>query len=100
LRERTAKKIPVSLESSNRVSVRNLTKETLGNETAQAIIRIFETRYLGLKIFWLICLLGCGSLCGYLVAQTLITYLTFSVYTTMTVAMRVAMLSRASDSIM
>jgi hypothetical protein len=76
--------VRASLESSNRVSIRNLTKETLGNETAQAIIRIFETRYLGLKIFWLICLLGCGSLCGYLIAQTLITFLSYSVYTTTT----------------
>jgi hypothetical protein len=65
-----------------RIVIRNLTKETIGNETSQAIIRIFETKYLALKLFWLICLLGCVSLCGYLVTQTFITYLSYPVYTT------------------
>jgi hypothetical protein len=62
--------------------IKNLIKETIGNETSQAIIRIFDTKSIGLKLFWLICLLGCSSLCFYLMIQTLITYLSFSVYTT------------------
>jgi hypothetical protein len=67
-----------------RLMIRNLTKETIGNEAAQAVIRIFDTKYLGIKIFWLICLLGCVSLCGYLVAQTFKVYLRYPVYTTTT----------------
>ena len=67
-----------------RTLIKNLTKETIGNGAAQAVIRIFDTKYLGLKIFWLICLLGCVSLCGYLVAQTFIIYLSYPVYTTTT----------------
>jgi hypothetical protein len=67
-----------------RIMIKNLTKETIGNETSQAIIRIIDTEYLSLKLFWLICLLGCVSLCGYLVAQTFITYLSYPVYTTTT----------------
>jgi hypothetical protein len=65
-----------------RTLIKNMIKETIGNETSQAIIRIFDTDYLGLRIFWLICLLGCGSLCFYLVAQTFLTYLSYPVYTT------------------
>jgi hypothetical protein len=67
-----------------KIIIKNLTKETIGNETSQAIIRIFDTKYLSLKLFWLICLLGCVSLCGYLVAQTFIVYLSYPVYTTTT----------------
>jgi hypothetical protein len=64
--------------------IHKLTKETIGNETSQAIIRIFETKYLSLRLFWFLCLIGCVSLCGYLVAQTFITYLSYPVYTTTT----------------
>jgi hypothetical protein len=67
-----------------RTLIKNLVKETIGNEASQAIIRIFETKYISLIIFWLLCLLGCGSLCFYLVAQTLLTYFSYPVYTTMT----------------
>ena len=70
---------------NTRALIKTLTKETIGNETSQALIRIFETQYLGLKLFWVICLLGCGSLCFYLVAQTVITYLSYPVYTTTTI---------------
>jgi hypothetical protein len=64
--------------------IHKLTKETIGNETSQGLIRIFETKYFSLKLFWILCLIGCGSLCGYLVAQTFITYLSYPVYTTTT----------------
>jgi hypothetical protein len=67
-----------------RLMIRNLTKETIGNEASQAIIHIFDTKHYGLKIFWLICLLGCVSLCGFLVAQTFLTYMSYPVYTTTT----------------
>ena len=65
-----------------RTLIKTLTKETLGNDAAQGLLRIFDTPYTILKIFWLISLLGCGSLCAYLVLQTLIAYLSYPVYTT------------------
>jgi hypothetical protein len=37
-----------------RTLVKNLVKETIGNEASQAIIRIFDTEFIGLKLFWLI----------------------------------------------
>jgi hypothetical protein len=67
-----------------RTLLKTLTKETLGNEATQGLLRIFDTPYTILKIFWLISLLGCGSLCAYLVLQTLIAYLSYPVYTTTT----------------
>jgi hypothetical protein len=66
----------------SKTGIKNLIKETVGNETSQAIIRIFDTKYISLKVFWLLCLLGCSSLCEYLVAQTCLTYLSYPVYTT------------------
>jgi hypothetical protein len=62
--------------------IKNLAKETLYNSFAQAILRIIFTKYLSLKIFWFFCLIICGSLCGYLLLQTLITFLSYPVYTT------------------
>jgi hypothetical protein len=73
------------LQEKTRILVKNLTKETIGNETAQALIRIFDTKYTIIKVFWILCLLGCVSLCGYLVAETFLTYLSNSVYTTTTI---------------
>jgi hypothetical protein len=85
----TPQKEKVNTVESNRVKTialtKNLTKETIGNETAQAIIRMLETKSIGLKLFWLLCLHVCSSLCGYLVTETLITYLSYPVYTTTTV---------------
>jgi hypothetical protein len=77
-------KIPDShvFKIKTRTLIKNLTKETIGNEASQAVIRIFDTKYLGLKLFWLLCLLGSSSLCFYLVAQTFMTYLSYPVYTT------------------
>jgi hypothetical protein len=62
-----------------------LTRDTIGNETAHAILKIFETKYLGLKLFWLCSLLSSSSLCFYLIIQTLLTYLSYPVYTTTTI---------------
>ena len=62
-----------------------MARQTLGNETSQAVIRIFEAKYLCFKLYWLICLLACATLCFYLVAQTILTYLSYPVYTTTTI---------------
>ena len=70
---------------SKKAFIKNSIKETIGNETAQAIIRIFKNKYKGLKVFWLLCLLGSVSLCFYLLIQTLLTYLSYPVYTTTTI---------------
>jgi hypothetical protein len=64
---------------------KDLTKETIGNETAQALIRIFETENKILKVFWIICLVVCGTLSFYFLIQSLFTYLSFPVYTTTTI---------------
>jgi hypothetical protein len=64
---------------------RILFKRTLNNSFAQAIIRLFDTNYISLKLFWFVCLLGCVSLCCYLMIQALISYLSNSVYTTTTI---------------
>jgi hypothetical protein len=69
--------------------IKNLAKETIGNETAQAFIRIFDTKYLCFKLYWLICMLACATLCFYLVAQTLMTYLSYPVFTTTTIVQEV-----------
>ena len=59
----------------------NLTKENVGCAGAQAFIRILDIKNVFLKIFWAVCLLGSNLICGYLVVQTLLTYLSFPVFT-------------------
>ncbi len=66
---------PLLEKHETRTLIKNLIKETIGNETSQAIIRMFDTESVGLKLFWLICLLGCGSLAFFSIIQTLVTYL-------------------------
>ena len=77
-----AKNLKQSNPPKNRTSIKQLIKDTIGNETAQALIRMFETKNKGLKVFWSLCLLLCGTLCGYLLLQALMTYLSYPVYTT------------------
>ena len=91
--DNSIKKLPIKefLASSespsikSRKYVKNLIKEHIGSETSQALVRIFDTKSKGLKVFWVLCLLGCSSLCFYLIAQTFMTYLSYPVYTTSTV---------------
>ena len=65
-------------------SIKNLIKDNIGFEGAQALIRIFDNKNVFLKIFWVVCLLGSNLICGYLLLQTLLTYLSFQVFTTAT----------------
>ena len=76
---------PSSSNIKTRTIIKQLTKETIGNEAAQALLRIFDTNSKGLKVFWILCLVGCGSLSFYLLVQSLFTYLSFPVYTTTTI---------------
>ena len=59
----------------------NLVKENVGNEMAQAFIKIFETDYNTLKAFWSICLIMSISACAYLITQTLLSYFSYETYT-------------------
>ena len=80
----SAKLSPPLPRIKRRTLIKNLTRETLGNEAIQALIRIFDTKYTLLRLFWVVCLLGCSSLCAYLVLQTFLTYLSYPVFTTTT----------------
>ena len=73
-----------AFQSKNKFPILNLIKENIGFEGAQALIRIFDNKNVFLKIFWVVCLLGSNLICGYLLVQTLLTYLSFQVFTTTT----------------
>ena len=66
------------------ILIKNLVKDNIGFEGAQALIRIFDAKIIFLKIFWVVCLVGSNLICGYLLVQTLLTYLSFQVFTTTT----------------
>ena len=62
--------------------MKQIIKENLSNEMAQAAIKIFETSHVSLKIFWIICLLATNSLCFYLVIASFLSYFEYEVNTT------------------
>ena len=78
--------LEIKTESKDSIlnSIKKLTKGNIGFEGAQAFIRILDTKNVFLKIYWVVCLLGSNLICGYLLVQTLLTYLSFPVFTTTT----------------
>jgi hypothetical protein len=71
--------------NATRKPIKTLIRETIGNESAQAFVRVFDSKFFGLKVFWFLGLFACSSFCFYLVARTLLTYLSYPVYTTTTI---------------
>ena len=58
-----------------------LIKEILFNSTAQAILKIYQTKSWVIKIFWLVCLACACSLCSYFVIESVITFVSYEVNT-------------------
>ena len=75
-----AKKAKDQNESLKRI--KSLVKETLYNSAAQAIIKIIETPIYTLKCFLCLCVIVSGGLCSFLIAQLILSYLSFGVSTT------------------
>ncbi len=63
------------------MNILDLIKQTIGNETAQAAIKIFQAPHSLVKLYWIICLSVAGSLTGYFVIQSLVSFATFRVNT-------------------
>jgi len=57
-------------------------KDRLYNSLAQAIIKVFLTPYVVVKIFLILFVLGSSGLASYLVIQSIMTYFTYGVSTT------------------
>jgi len=61
----------------------SLIKEGIGNEAAQAFIKIFQREKPIAKLFWTLSLLMSSGVCSFLVANSLINYLNFDTNTSM-----------------
>ena len=64
-----------------KLSTLDLIKETIGNEAAQAFVKIFRSTSCFKKIFWVTCLIAACSLSAFFVIQSLITFVTYEVST-------------------
>ena len=78
---------PASLKSKSKIMkdtelILNLTKELLYNSMAQAIIKLFQTPHVVLKLLLMVFVLTAGSMSAYLVVHSILTYLSFDVSTT------------------
>ena len=62
--------------------IKALIKEALYNSVAQAIIKAFQTPHVVLKLFLFACILFSGTITSYLIAQSILTYLSYGVSTT------------------
>jgi hypothetical protein len=61
--------------------VQILIKENMGNELVQAILKIYQTNFVAIKIFWIFCLIVNVGFCGYLTIQTIMAYFSYDTYT-------------------
>ena len=66
-------------KNKRKPSTRQLLKEILYNSTCQAILKIYESPSLIIKVFWLSCLLGACSLCSYFVIEALTEFFHYQV---------------------
>ena len=62
--------------------INNYAKEILYNSTAQAIIRMCQTRHSIMRLFLVTCLSLAIALSSYLVSMTLSSYFKYEVFTT------------------
>ena len=62
--------------------IKSILKEVLYNSTAQAILKIFNTRHKLIKIIWIICLVLTCSTCAPLIVKSLTRYFSYEVVTT------------------
>ncbi len=65
-----------------RTRVKNLAKSLLANSTAQAILTLFNTKHISLKLFLLVCLLFSSGFCSYTVIKAILNFVSFPVITT------------------
>ena len=61
--------------------VQVLIKENMGNELVQALLKTYQTNFVAIKIFWIICLIVNVGFCGYLTIQTIMAYFSYDTYT-------------------
>ena len=59
----------------------NIIRNTLGNEAAQATIKVFNSPYIVIKIFWIVCLLVACCLAAFFVIESLIVFVTYKINT-------------------
>ena len=71
-----------NLYEKKRQHMKNIFKETLYNSVAQALIKIFETKYYSLKGMLFIFLAVSGYFSTSLIRQLILSYLSFEVSTT------------------
>ena len=69
-------------KSRTNAKLKKLIKATLYNSAAQSIIKIFETPYVTLKSFLLAFVMMSSGLCGFLIIELIMDYLSFRVATT------------------
>ena len=66
---------------STRHVILNLAKNNIFNELTQASIKIFQTPHLILKLFWILSIFLALGFCSFLIAKSIIEYLSFEVKT-------------------
>jgi len=66
---------------SKPLNILSLIKENLGNETAQACLKLVHYKSLLHKLFWLVCLLVCNGFCGFIIVKLLIDYFSYETFT-------------------
>jgi hypothetical protein len=77
----TANKSNLELDKNKRIYT--LAKKELTNEAIQGLFKIYFSSHILIKLFWTCGIIVSVGLCSYLIVQTIMTYLNFSVNTTL-----------------
>lgn len=61
--------------------IRDIIYESATDSTAHSIPHIFKRENIGLKVFWIICLLGATGVCAWMISTALIDYFMYETVT-------------------
>ena len=61
---------------------KQIIKDNISNEMAQAMMKIAETRLISIKLFWVVCLVLANGLCFYLIVASFLSFFNYEVNTT------------------
>jgi len=64
-------------------SIKKILNKDLSNEAVQAFMKVFNSSHKIINIFWTLSVFVLIGLCSYLIIQSILTYLSYGVSTTM-----------------
>ena len=82
LKAKREQNLKLAINKEKKSKMKQIIKENISNEFAQGVVKIFETPFVSLKIFWSICLTVSSTLSFYMIVASFLAYFDYEVSTT------------------